>query len=128
MDKIFTPIKQRVLKIADTKEIKRGVFFKKLNVHPSNFRSKSLYSEVNGSLLAKISSIYSDVNIEWLLTGKGSMLKGVNESQSFLEEKMRFIERENELLHQINDLRIKLSKIEEDCSEFLKSSQDRKAG
>ncbi len=75
MSKILAPIKQRILKYVEFKGLTKGIFFSSLEVSPSNFRSKSLESEVGGDVIAKISSLYSDINIEWLLTGSGEMLK-----------------------------------------------------
>lgn len=42
----------------------------------SNFRSDALKSEVGGDVIAKILSLHPELNAEWILTGKGSMLKG----------------------------------------------------
>lgn len=74
MDKILAPIKQRILKYLEYKEVEKKKFFDKINVSASNFRSKSLYSEVGGDVIAKISSLYPEISPNWLLTGKGSML------------------------------------------------------
>lgn len=79
MDKILAPIKQRVLKYVDFKGFSKKDFFEKLEVSASNFRSKSLYSEINGDVLAKISSLHVDLNVNWLLTGKGEMLNSDTE-------------------------------------------------
>ncbi len=78
MDKILAPIKQRVLQIADLKYNKRKDFFEEIGVSASNFRSKSLYSELSGDIIAKILSQNKDLNPEWLLTGTGSMLRNSN--------------------------------------------------
>ena len=112
MDKILAPIKQRLLKIADLKEVSRKVFFEKLKVSPSNFRSKSLFSEVSGDVLAKISSIYTDLNSEWLLTGEGEMLKqttnkAIDKEKHIDKEKYIVLLEENRQLASTN---IKLQK------------------
>lgn len=78
MDKILAPIKQRILQFIEFNGFNKNSFFDKLEVSASNFRSKSLYSEVGGDVIAKISSQYPDVNIEWLVTGNGSMIKHNN--------------------------------------------------
>lgn len=74
MDEYLAPIKQRILQYVDYKQYKRGDFFSKLEIAASNFRSKSLKSEVGGEAIAKISSFYSDINSDWLLSGTGNML------------------------------------------------------
>ena|SRR5690554_130477 len=83
MDKILAPIKQRILKVIEFKGLEKKKFFEEMNVSASNFRSKSLHSEVGGELLAKISSLYPDINIEWLITGKGEMLLSEEENEVF---------------------------------------------
>lgn len=75
MDKILAPIKQRILQIIDYKEVNKALFFRKLEIAASNFRSNSLYSEAGGDVIAKISSEFPDVNLEWLINGKGKMFK-----------------------------------------------------
>ena len=75
MDKNLAPIKQRIIYFIDNKGIKKKDFFTNLNVAASNFRSDSLKSEINGDVIAKISSLYPDLNLDWLITGKGNMLR-----------------------------------------------------
>ena len=75
MDKILAPIKQRILQIIDFKEVERTKFFKILGLASSNFRGNALYSEVGGDVIAKILAEFPDINANWLLTGRESMLK-----------------------------------------------------
>lgn len=74
MDKILAPIKQRILQFIDFKGFDKGKFFSELGVAASNFRSKSLYSEVGAELVAKISSVYPELNLYWLINGSGEMI------------------------------------------------------
>jgi len=78
MDENSAPIKQRILEYIEYKGLKKGEFFAQINVSPSNFRSKSLKSEVGGEVIAKILSLYEEINPLWLLNGKGSMLYSYN--------------------------------------------------
>lgn len=128
MDKILAPIKQRILKYIDIKGIEKKKFFDSISVAASNFRSKSLYSEVGGDVIAKISSKYPDINPQWLLTGKGEMLIDLEQSDfnrraialdavtrhssaraltkeriGRLEDKIKLLERENSLLREMVD-------------------------
>lgn len=75
MEKILAPIKQRILQFIDFKNFERLKFFKNLNISASNFRGQGVYSEVGGEVIAKILAEYSELDAEWLLTGKGNMLK-----------------------------------------------------
>jgi len=79
MDKILAPIKQRILLFIDSQGITKKYFFESLKISASNFRSNGLYSEIGGDVLAKILSEYNQLNTEWLLTGKGQMLKSNKE-------------------------------------------------
>ncbi len=72
---ISTNIKDRILKIADYKIIRRDAFIESLNQKYSNYRGKSKLSSPSADVFVEISTKYSDINIEWLLTGKGRMLK-----------------------------------------------------
>lgn len=76
MSEILAPIKQRILQFIEYKGLKKGEFFSLIDVSPSNFRSKSLQSEVGGDVIAKISSYFPDVNLKWLLTGEGCIPLG----------------------------------------------------
>lgn len=73
--KISTNIKERILYIADLKEIKKDDFIESLNQKYSNYRGVSKKSAPSAEVLAEISTKYPDVNITWILTGKGTPLK-----------------------------------------------------
>lgn len=74
-DKILAPIKSRVIQFIENQNIEKKFFFEKLGVASSNFRGNALYSEISADVIAKILSQYPYADSEWLLTGKGSMLK-----------------------------------------------------
>jgi phage repressor protein C with HTH and peptisase S24 domain len=80
MDKILAPIKGRIMQYVEFKGFEKKTFFEKHEISASNFRGPSLKSEVGGDVIAKISTSYPEINPEWLLTGKGSMLKGEERS------------------------------------------------
>lgn len=71
-DEISAPIKAKILQIADLENITKKELFERLGVSSSNFRGKSLMSEINADVIAKISSVFPSVNIQWVLTGTGS--------------------------------------------------------
>jgi hypothetical protein len=79
MSKILAPIKSRIMQFIDFQKIEKKYFFEKIQVAPSNFRSEGLKSEVGGDVIAKILALFPNMNAEWLLTGKGEMLKKVKE-------------------------------------------------
>lgn len=75
MATIFSNIKERVLYISENKGITREKFFDDLGITYGNFKGKAKEKALSSDVLAKIITKYPDVNPEWLLTGKGSMLK-----------------------------------------------------
>jgi hypothetical protein len=75
MEDIFTNIKERVLQIAENKGISKEKFFEQIGMTYGNFKGKSKKTPLNSNAIVDISTIYPDVNLEWLLLGKGSMFK-----------------------------------------------------
>lgn len=71
----FPKIKDRVLLIAEKQEGNKQVFFKKVGGTYGNFTGKNKETPLNSDYITNILSIYNDINPEWLLTGKGDMLK-----------------------------------------------------
>lgn len=75
METIFTNIKERVLYFTDYKDFAKEKFFEELGVTYGNFKGKAKEKALSSDILAKIVSKYPEINPEWLLTGKGPMLK-----------------------------------------------------
>ena len=75
MDKIFSPIKERIWLYIENKGITKESFFSETGISASNFKGKGAQSELGGDKLAKILTIYRDINPDWLITGRGSMLR-----------------------------------------------------
>ncbi|MFC2532411.1 MAG: helix-turn-helix transcriptional regulator, partial [Capnocytophaga ochracea] len=81
MKEILPNIKDRVLYLAENKEISKQDFFRKTGLKYSNFTGKSKESDLTSKSVAEILLKYPDVSPEWLLTGNGEMLRseGVRE-------------------------------------------------
>lgn len=75
METKFTNIKERILQITDFKRISKEKFFEDLGVTYGNFKGKAKEKSLSSDVLATIVSKFPDLNSEWLLTGKGDMLK-----------------------------------------------------
>lgn len=67
-------IKERVIQLVDYKNIKRDVFYTKIGMAASSFRSSAKETPLNSDAIANILSLIPDVNLNWLLTGEGEML------------------------------------------------------
>lgn len=74
MDKIST-IKENILYFIDKQHISKVDFYDKTEISASNFKGSGLKSEIGGDKIVKILTCYPEISPEWLLTGKGSMLK-----------------------------------------------------
>lgn len=75
MEDKSTNIKERVLQIAEIKGVAKETFFKGIGMTYGNFKGKSKETPLNSNAIEVISSMYPDIDLEWLLTGKGNMLK-----------------------------------------------------
>lgn len=75
MDKIYSQIKGRIIYFIENKNITKDLFFKKTGIASSNFKGNNSKSELGGDKIAKILTEYPEISAEWLLTGKGEMLK-----------------------------------------------------
>jgi len=71
-------IKERVLQLAEYVGVSKEKFFEEIGVSYGNFKGKSKESSLGANVLADISTIYPNANLEWLITGKGEILKGEN--------------------------------------------------
>lgn len=63
------------MQIADYYHIPKENFFSELGVTSANFRGNAKQTPLNSTVIENIFTMYPDVNLEWLLTGKGEMLK-----------------------------------------------------
>lgn len=81
MDK-SSNIKERILQIAEYKAIPKERFFESIGMTYGNFKGKSKLTPINSNAIADIITNHPEIDIEWLLTGKGSILKIDKESES----------------------------------------------
>jgi hypothetical protein len=68
-------IKDRVIQLIEFKNISKEKFFAKIGTTSANFRGEARKTPLNSTTIENIFSEIPDVNIEWLLTGNGEMLK-----------------------------------------------------
>lgn len=67
--------KQRLLQYLAAQNISVYTFSKALGFSSSNFCGAALKSELSGAQLSKILTYYDDLNADWLICGRGNMLK-----------------------------------------------------
>lgn len=73
----MSKIKERIIQLIDSLDIKRDIFFKKIGMAASSFRSSAQKTPLNSDAIANILSEIPQVNPDWLLTGQGSMLRTI---------------------------------------------------
>lgn len=78
----MTNVKERILYFIENQSINKEFFFEKVGLSYSNFKGIQKKSGLNTDALAKILSFYPNINVEWLLTGKGNMLIEINSEQA----------------------------------------------
>ena len=78
----FDEIKMRLLQFAETQGIPKGEFYEKISVPQSNFGGKSMESSLASSKITEILIRYPELNSDWLLLGKGEMLRSKVEDRS----------------------------------------------
>ena len=67
--------KRRILKYLDSKGITKPEFYEKTGIKRGLLDSDKLNSTVADTFLAKIIASYPDLNITWLISGDGDMLR-----------------------------------------------------
>lgn len=68
-------VKERVMQYLDVQGIKLSKFYTTTGLKRGLFDSDKLSQSISDVFITKIIANYSDINLEWLLTGKGEMLK-----------------------------------------------------
>lgn len=74
-------IKERMLGYAHIQRIKKAVFFEKLQCSPSNFSVPAIFSDPSTGTIANFLNEYSEVSPDWLILGKGKMLRNEDNLQ-----------------------------------------------
>lgn len=75
MEKNYTNIKERILYFAKNKGIAIEMFLSTIGMTYGSFKGKAKGGTLNSDAIANILTSYPDIDPEWLLTGKGEMLK-----------------------------------------------------
>lgn len=78
-------IKERIIQILEYKGIAKENFYTEIGMTSASFRGKAKESPLNSNAIENILSIIPEINPEWLLTGKGSMLKEEKEVKTPIE-------------------------------------------
>ncbi len=93
-------IKERLVQVIELKGIAKEKFYKKIGSTSANFRGNARKTPLRSDIIENVLSEISDLSPEWLLTGKGAMLKTDTSNTEPLdtsekvqyEEKIRLLE------------------------------------
>lgn len=76
----FDEIKQRLLFFAECQNIPKGKFFDSIDLQPSNFAGKGAESSLKSENIVKVLNKFPDLNSDWLLLGRGEMLRSSSQN------------------------------------------------
>lgn len=76
MDNNLTNVKERILYFANYKGVSYEKFINEIGMSYASFKGLAKERPINSDALVNILSIYPEINSEWLLIGKGEMIKG----------------------------------------------------
>lgn len=79
MDNIFSNIKKRALYIAKYEGVNIEFFCESIGMSYGSFKGSAKQRPLNSNAIKKILNIYSNINAEWLVLGKGNMIKPIQE-------------------------------------------------
>lgn len=85
MDEIST-VKKNILYFIESQGIKKEVFFKNCGLSYSNFKGKSLFSELSADKLVRILTVYDEISPDWILTGNGDMFRSSEKKEALNHE------------------------------------------
>ena len=98
--------KQRILQFIEYKHISKTLFFEKTGIKRGFLDSDKLNQAVSDDHFAKIIASFSDISMEWLISGNGEMLKDTYVKPVELENKVDYKEKYYTLLedyHKLNE-------------------------
>lgn len=75
MDEKYTNIKERLLYFAKNQSIGIEKFLENIGMTYGSFKGKAKEGSLNSNAIVEIYTKYPQINIEWLLTGNGPMIK-----------------------------------------------------
>lgn len=121
----MTKIKERIIYFVENQGIKKIDFFNKIQVSSANFRGNAINTPLNSSSIENIIANYPQINLHWLITGKGEMLNPENKSEALkVEEPAETYEKEQktdfDLLVKNNSLLKEQNQLQEELISMLK--------
>ena len=123
MQENFNHTKERILQYLKYKGISIRKFSEKISISPSNFNEKNMISSLSGDILSRILTIFEELNPDWLMLGKGEMLRGSDREKpsdttvSILLQRIEDLARENGSLQaQIDEYKKEIALLQRSAS------------
>lgn len=123
MEENFNQIKMRIIEYIELKGISIRQMCKIIDVNPSNFGRSNMKSALNCDALSRILINFSDVNIEYILLGKGSILR--KEGEILSENVENFVVSEKifrEILEENQKLNREIGRLEGEIERLKKAA------
>lgn len=79
-------IKERIIQVIEFKKFKKEDFYSKIGMTSANFRGKAKETPINSNAIENILSIIPEINLLWLITGKGNMFNSTAYLENSFEE------------------------------------------
>lgn len=116
-------VKQRLLQYAKSECIGMMEFYEKSSISQSNFSGKGAESALSTDKIIHILITFPDINPDWLLLGKGEMLRGSDREKpsdttvSILLQRLEDLARENGSLQaQIDEYKKEIALLQRSAS------------
>lgn len=97
--------KYRIINYLDYKGISKPLFFSQTGIKRGFLDSDKLNQNISEEHIAKIIATYKDVNLQWLITGEGEMLKESNSITNTSTPKVSVLSNEkDERIKELKDM------------------------
>ena len=82
----FDEVKQRLLEFVENKKLKKMVFYDTIGMKQSNFSGEGAASSLKTENIIKVLIAFPDINPDWLLLGKGEMLRNATTANNYAND------------------------------------------
>ena len=118
----FDVIKKRILEFVEKQKIGKYNFYGKAGLSQSNFAGKSMLSALSSAKITEILMLFPELSPDWLLLGKGEMLR--KEGEKTTENTEEFVVSEKifrELLEKNEELNRHIGRLEAELEHCKKA-------
>lgn len=95
-------IKERVLQLVEYKGFSKEGFFAKIGMSSANFRGDARKTPLNSSAIENILAEIPEINLEWLITGQGEMLRSTSQELSREDRLLYVIESQQRTIENLS--------------------------